>query len=314
MSQTLAYVRVSTEDQTDFSPDAQAKRCRDLARLRELGPVTVLADEGWSGKNLERPAMRELIALVENDQVAHVLFWRLDRLSRDNGDISRLVKLFELHNVKMHTVNEGELDLTSASGKMQVGVNGVFAQYYRDQIVENTKMGQRQAAESGRWQNHAPTGYDMVNGYLEPNEMAPIVQRIFALRAEGASYPVIAAEVGIKYSTVRSICLNRAYLGQVKYSGDWYPGIHAPLVNERQFNAAQRPHTPGQRRSKHLLSGKVRCGLCGRVAGVQYNDRNQAIYRCRHRGSGCNVPGRAAHGLHRAMVIGLREYRNDPDL
>ena len=48
MSQTLAYVRVSTEDQIEFSPDAQAKRCRDLARLRELGPVIVLADEGWS--------------------------------------------------------------------------------------------------------------------------------------------------------------------------------------------------------------------------------------------------------------------------
>jgi hypothetical protein len=50
------------------------------------------------------------------------------------------------------------------------------------------------------------------------------------------------------------------------------------------------------------------------VAGVHYNDRNFAIYRCRHRGSGCNVPGRSAQGLQRAMVIGLREYRNDPDL
>ena len=58
--------------------------------------------------------------------------------------------------------------------------------------------------------------------------MAPLVQRIFALRAAGASYPVIAAEVGIKYSTVRSICLNRAYLGQTKYSGECLPGIHPP--------------------------------------------------------------------------------------
>ena len=46
MGQTLAYVRVSTEDQVEFSPDAQVKRCRDLARLRDLGPVTVLKDEG----------------------------------------------------------------------------------------------------------------------------------------------------------------------------------------------------------------------------------------------------------------------------
>ena len=314
MSNTVAYVRVSTEDQIEFSPDAQAKRCRDLARLRDLGPVMVLADEGWSGKNLERPAMTELLALVEAGEVDHLLIWRWDRLSRDQGDFARLVKLFGEHGVTVHSVNEGDLDLASASGKMQVGVTGVFAQYYRDQIVENTKMGQRQAAEKGRWQNHPPTGYDMVNGELVPNEMAPLVQRIFSLRAAGASYPVIAAEVGIKYSTVRHICLNRAYLGETHYSGEWFAGIHPPLVNEQQFNAAQRPHTQGQRRSKDVLSGKVRCGLCGRVAGVHYNDRNHAIYRCRHRGSGCDQSGRSASGLHRAAVLGLRVLSDDQDL
>ena len=153
MSQTLAYVRVSTEDQIEFSPDAQVKRCRDLARLRDLGPVTVLKDEGWSGKNLDRPAMRQLLALIESNDVEHLLIWRWDRLSRDQGDFSRLVKLFQEHGVTVHSVNEGDLDLASASGKMQIGVTGVFAQYFRDQIVENTKMGQRQAAERGRWQN-----------------------------------------------------------------------------------------------------------------------------------------------------------------
>ena len=254
------------------------------------------------------------MALINAGSVTDLVVWRWDRLSRDQEDTARLVKIFREHGVTVHSVSEGEVDLVSASGKMQIGVTGVFAQYYRDQIIENTKMGQLQAAEKGRWQNHAPTGYGMVNGYLEPNEMAPLVQRIFALRGEGASYPVIAAEVGIKYSTVRSICLNRAYLGQVKYSGEWYPGIHAPLVNERQFNAAQRGHTKGQRRSKDLLSGKVRCGLCGRVAGVHYNDRNQAIYRCRHRGTGCTQSGRSANGLHRAAVLGMRVLADDVDL
>lgn len=314
MNRTLAYVRVSTEDQVEFSPDAQAKRCKDLARLRDLGGVTVLADEGWSGKNLERPAMQELLRLVEADEVEHLLIRRWDRLSRDQGDFSRLVKLFTAHHVIVHSVNEGDLDLASASGKMQIGVTGVFAQYYRDQIVENTRMGQRQAAERGRWQNHAPTGYDMLNGQLVPNDMAPIVQRIFSLRAQGLSYLQIETEVGVKYSTVRFICLNRAYLGEVKYSGEWFAGSHAPLVNEEQFNVAQRGHTKGQRRSKDLLSGKVRCGLCGRVAGVHYNNRNQAIYRCRHRGTGCHQSGRSANGLHRAAVLGMKVLGNDLDL
>ncbi|MGC2486479.1 MAG: recombinase family protein [Acidimicrobiales bacterium] len=308
---TVAYVRVSTEDQVEFSPDAQAKRCRDLARLRDLGAVTVLADEGWSGKNLERPAMRELLDMVRADRVSDLVIWRWDRLSRDQGDFSRLVKLFEHHHVKVHSVNEGDLDLASASGRMQIGVHGVFAQYYRDQIVENTRMGQRQAAERGRWLNRAPTGYDMINGHLVPNEMAPLIETIFALRAAGHSYETISAEVGIKYSTVRHITLNRVYVGDVRLGDEWFAGVHPPLVSRQDFERAQRGHTPGQRRSRDLLSGKVRCGLCGRVAGVHYNDRNQAIYRCRHRGRGCDQSGRSAKGLQRAALLGLKVLSSD---
>jgi site-specific DNA recombinase len=314
MSTTVAYVRVSTEDQVEFSPDAQVKRCRDLARLRGLEPVTVLADEGWSGKNLDRPGVQELLSLVEQGEVKDLLIWRWDRLSRDQGDFATLVKLFDRHGVKVHSVNEGDLDLASASGRMQIGVHGVFAQYYRDQIVENTRMGQRQAAEQGRWLNRAPTGYDMVNGHLVPNDMAPLVRRIFALRAAGASFPVIAADVGIEYSTARHISMNRVYLGEVRLGDDWFPGQHPALVDVAQFDAAHRGHTTGQRRSKDLLSGRVRCGLCGRVAGVHYNNRNQAIYRCRHRGQGCDQSGRSAKGLHRAAVLGLRVLAGDLDL
>jgi len=310
----FAYVRVSTEDQVEFSPDAQAKRCKDLARLRDLGPVTVLADEGWSGKNLERPRMRELLSLVKAGAVRDLVIWRWDRLSRDQGDFATLVKLFERHGVKVHSVNEGDLDLASASGRMQIGVHGVFAQYYRDQIVENTRMGQRQAAEQGRWLNRAPTGYDMINGKLVPNETAPLVRRIFTLRASGASYPVVAADVGIEYSTARHISLNRVYLGEVRLGDTWFKGIHEPLVDEATFAAAQRANPTGQRRSKDVLSGKVRCGLCGRIAGVHYNERNQAIYRCRHRGKGCDQPGRSSNGLRRATVLSLRVLTTDLDL
>ncbi|HVB69900.1 MAG TPA: recombinase family protein [Acidimicrobiales bacterium] len=314
MSTSVVYVRVSTEDQVEFSPDAQAKRCRDLAQLKGLGPVTVLADEGWSGKNLDRPAVRELLSLVEAGAVSNLVIWRWDRLSRDQGDFATLVKLFDRHHVKVHSVNEGELDLASASGRMQIGVHGVFAQYYRDQLIENTRMGQRQAAEQGRWLNRAPTGYNMINGALVPNEMAPLVQRAFTLRAAGSSYPAIESEIGVKFSTVRHMCLNRVYVGEVTLGGEWFTGLHEPLVSLELFAAAQRAHTTGKRRSRDLLSGFVRCGLCDRVAGVHYNECGQAIYRCRHRGQGCHQSGRSAHGLHRAAVLGLRVLSSDVDL
>ena len=314
MNQAVAYVRVSTDDQVEYSPDAQEKRCRELARLRGLNLTEVFADEGWSGKNLERPRMRAMLAYIKSTECTALIVWRWDRLSRDQGDFATLVKLFAEHGITVFSVNEGELDLNTASGRMQVGVHGVFAQYYRDQLVENTKMGQRQAVESGRWLNRAPTGYKMINKFLEPNDDAPLVQRVFELRSAGLGYQRIADEIGWKFSTVMHICMNRVYLGETRLKNEWFPGLHEPLVTLEKFNNAQRGHTPGQRRSKELLSGKVRCGLCGRVAGVSYNERGQVLYRCRNRGQGCRQPARAANGLQRAARLGLSLLGGDSDL
>jgi DNA invertase Pin-like site-specific DNA recombinase len=272
-------------------------------------------DEGWSGKSLKRPAVSELLTEVEADHVESVVVWRWDRLTRDTGDGSTLTKLFVDHGVKVYSVNEGELDLTSASGRMQIGVHGAFAQFYRDSLIENTKMDQRKAAESGPWINRAPTGYTMINKFLQPNDDALLVTRVFELRASGLGYQAIADDVGFTYSTVQHICHNRVYLGESRLGDEWFPrGLHAPLVSEEQFNGAQRGHTPGVRRSKDLLSGKVRRGLCGRVAGVRYNDRNQAMYLCCHRGKGCRQPGRSAQGLQRAARVGFTVLGADADL
>jgi DNA invertase Pin-like site-specific DNA recombinase len=314
MGLTIGYVRVSTEDQVEYSPDAQAARCREYARLHDLGPITVLRDEGWSGKNLERPRMTELLALIEAGRAAHVIVWRLDRLSRDTMDLSRLVRLCEHHGVTLHSVNEGGIDVSTAAGRMNVGIHGVFAQFYREHIVENVRMGMEQKARTGHWQNRAPTGYDMVNGYLVANEQAPLVRRVFQLRTQGASYAAIETEVGLCYSTVRQVLHNRVYRGEVRLRDQWFPGIHEPLIDAATWDAVKRAHVPGRRRGRDLLSGRVRCGLCQRVVGVDYNERGQAIYKCRHRGQGCRLPGRSAKGLQRAALLGLRLLATDDEL
>ena len=312
---TIAYIRVSTEDQVDYSPDAQRNRCVQHAISNDLGPVTFLSDEGLSGKDLRRPAITELIRQVEAGEVANVIVWRLDRLSRDSADLSGLIKLFERHCVAVHSVSEGKVDVASASGRMQAGIHGVLAQYYREGLVENVKMGNFQAiTQRGRWLNRAPSGYDMVNGYLQPNEVAPLIPRIFQLRSTGASYTVIEAATGIKYSTVRQICGNRAYLGETKLLTAWYPGVHQPLVSLEQFEAAQRGNSTGKAIGKDLLSGRVKCGNCGRRIAIDSNGRNEGIYRCKHRGKGCTVAGRSAKGLHRAAKLAMRVLAEDKEL
>ena len=85
-------------------------------------------------------------------------------------------------------------------------------------------------------------------------------------------------------------------------------------MSQAEFDAAQRAHTPGRRRGKDLLSGRVRCGECGRITGIDTNGRGKPIYRCRTRGKGCAIPGRSAAGLHRAARLGVELLRTDDQL
>nr|WP_291823051.1 recombinase family protein [Candidatus Microthrix sp.] len=118
---------MSTDDQVEQSPDAQRRRCAEYAAQKNLGPVKFLSDEGQSGKDLERPAMQELVGLIEADQVTNLIVWRMDRLSRDSGDTSRLLRLFEQHCVNVHSLNEGDLETGSASGRFTAGLHGLLA-------------------------------------------------------------------------------------------------------------------------------------------------------------------------------------------
>src|SRR3984957_6645334 len=120
--------------------------------------------------------------MVDQGHVANVLTWRLDRLSRNLGDLILLADTFGQANVNLHSFTE-KLDLSSATGRMFYNILGSFAQFYREQLAENVQMGMHQAARQGKWMNRPKTGYDLIEGHLVPNEMAPTVRRIFQLRA-----------------------------------------------------------------------------------------------------------------------------------
>ncbi len=312
---TVAYCRVSTEEQAaeGFSIAGQADKLRVYAELHDLGEVTVIADPGLSGKNLERPGLQQLLHMVEEGHVANVLTWRLDRLSRNLGDLIMLADRFGQAGVALHSFTE-KIDLSSATGRMFYNILGSFAQFYREQLAENVRMGMQQAVRQGKWVNRPKTGYDLVDGELVPNEMAPVVRRIFTLRAEGQSQGKIADATGVKYSTVLSILGSRIYLGEVQMNGEWFPGKHEAIVTREVFAAAHRGRIKGRPRGTDLLSGRVRCGLCRRLMAIDSNGEGRKLYRCRHRGQGCAQPSRTNVGLLRAAVLGLRLIGDDVEL
>ena len=269
---TVAYCRVSTEEQAaeGFSIDGQADKLRVYAELHDLGDVTVIADPGRSGKDMERPGLQQLLTMVEQGHVANVLTWRLDRLSRNLSDLILLADRFGQAGVALHSFTE-KIDLSSATGRMFYNILGSFAQFYREQLAENERMGMQQAVRQGKWVNRPKTGYDLVDGELVPNDMAPVVRRIFTMRAEGASQSMIENATGVKYSTVLSILGSRIYLGEVQLNGEWFPGHHEPIITPELFAAAHRGRTKGRRKGRDLLGGKIRCGLCHRLMSIDRN-------------------------------------------
>ncbi|MEX1207444.1 MAG: recombinase family protein [Acidimicrobiia bacterium] len=313
---TVAYCRVSTEEQAaeGYSIDGQADKLRAYAELHDLGPVTVIEEPGASGKNLDRPGLQQVLTMVEQGHVAHLLVWRLDRLSRNLGDLILLADTFGKADVAMHSFTE-RLDLSSATGRMFYNVLGSFAQFYREQLAENVVMGMARAVQEGKWINRPKTGYDLLNGELVPNGDADTVRRIFKLRAEGSSYSDIEKRTGVNYSTARGILESRIYRGEVVWRGEWFPGHHEAIVTEAQWERAQRGWVKGRRRqSRHPLSGVVRCGLCRRVAGVDGNGNGGRFFRCVHRGQGCKQPRRSVKGIERAALLGLRLVGGDAGL
>jgi site-specific DNA recombinase len=312
---TVAYCRVSTDEQAadGFSIEGQAEKLRAYAGLRDLGDVTVITDPGCSGKDMNRPGLQQLLYMVDQEHVAAVLVWRLDRLSRDLGDLVLLADTFLKAEVGLHSFTEN-LDLSSATGRMYYNVLGSFAQFYREQLAENVRMGMAQAMRDRRWLNRPPTGYDLKDGLLTPNDMAAVVRRVFVLRSEGHSQAGVAEATGVKHSTVLAILKNRAYLGEIRHREDWLPGIHEALVSEDLWDAAHKGRVPGRRRGKDLLSGRVTCGLCGRRMSIDSNGQGQAHYRCRHRGEGCQQPARSNLGLLRAAILGMHLLGEDVQL
>jgi site-specific DNA recombinase len=180
---TVAYCRVSTEEQAEegFSIEGQTDKLRAYSALRDLGEVLVITDPGLSGKNLNRSGLQQLLAAVEAGHVSNILVWRLDRLSRNLGDLIMLADKFGEKGVALHSVSEN-LDLSSAAGRMFYNILGTFAQYFREQLSENVKMGVERAVKEGKWTNRPKTGYALIDGELIPDADAGRVQECFRLR------------------------------------------------------------------------------------------------------------------------------------
>lgn len=298
--QVAIYVRVSTTEQADegYSIDQQEERLRKYCDLKDWNVANVYVDGGFSGSNIERPAMKQLINSVEKNEVDVVLVYKLDRLSRSQKDTLHLIEdIFEPHNVSFVSLNEN-FDTSTPFGRASIGILSVFAQLEREQIKDRMMMGKFGKIKKGYFlgNGNQPFGYDYIDGKLVVNNQeARIVRLMFDLAEKDYSFNKIRNELvslGIKTRTgklfdARAISYmlhNETYIGKLNWQGNQYKGSHEPLVNEIQFFKVQslmkvrkdivyKTHTrPYQ--AKYPLSSVLYCGICGAKFSM-YTTRNR---------------------------------------
>ncbi len=227
----LGYARVSTDEQAreGVSLEVQRQRIRAYAEAKDLPLSDILVDEGRSGKDLKRPTLQDLLARCDRGEVAHVIVWKLDRLTRRTRHLLSLVEdLFLGKHIELHSVSES-LDSSTPHGLFTLTLFGALAQMERELIGERTRSAMAHLRANGLATSHAPLGFRR-NGTRErmvaiPEELAT-VRRILKRWRAGGSYLGIAAQLNTEgiptkrggrwhAATVRNIVLRR----------DWYASV-----------------------------------------------------------------------------------------
>lgn len=282
-----AYIRVSTDEQAEQGISIPAQKSRLLAYCKSQGweVFDFYIDDGYSGKNLDRPAIQRLIQDVEAKKVNNVLVLKLDRISRRQKDVLYLLEdVFDPNEVGFKSVTES-FDTTTPFGKAALGMMAVFAQLERETIVERVRMAKKESAKQGRFMGGPPPyGYRYNAGIkcLEIDEVqAQTVRWIYdhyLEREHGYQYTGEELERrGVPGPTndrwnkvmVHKILTNPVYAGFVKHMGTLYPGKHEPIIELEKWQEVQvLINNRGAIRAattvhNALLSGLIWCGECG---------------------------------------------------
>ena len=121
--------------------------------------VIIYEDEGYTGYNTNRPSFQRMLKDIKDKKIDTVVFYKLDRISRNVSDFSSLVNEFDNYNVSFLSATESIENITP-SGRAMMFMISVFAQLERDTIAERIRDNMIELAKTGRWLGGTtPTGF-----------------------------------------------------------------------------------------------------------------------------------------------------------
>lgn len=292
------YCRYSTHTQDgNYSIDIQLERMEAMCKSKGWEIAESFIDAAYSGANINRPALQELLSKLNQFDV--VMVYRLDRLSRSQRDTMTLIQDYFLkNNVAFVSVSE-TLDTTTPFGMAMIGILAVFAELERATITERMQGGIQKRIEDGYrllGGDKMPSGYKKgkdENGkgiLLIDEEDSLWVQRVYDLYEKYHSVTSVQRELkkeGFrvkKFNTILQVLRNPLYIGKIKYKEKIYDGAHDPIISVEQFERVQKSvnRIRGKNTGKvkeSLFSGLVYCGSC---------DENYTTYKYRIKSTNCD--------------------------
>src|SRR6266852_982910 len=265
------YTRKSTEDglnQPFNTLEAQREAAEAYIQSQRHAGWTVVTehydDGGYTGGNLERPALQNLIVDMEAGRIDCVVVYKVDRLSRSLLDFARLMDVFERHEVSLVSVTQ-PLNTTVSLGRLTLNILLSFAQFEREIISERTRDKMAAARKKGKWMGGVPVlGYDVAPGggrLVVNREEGERVRAIFALYLQYRSFDQVLAAVQARSWTnkrwtaetdtphagrpfteanLERLLSNVLYIGQVRHEGKTYPGEQASIIEESVWREAHK--------------------------------------------------------------------------
>ncbi len=260
------YTRKSTDEGLDQEYNSlEAQRDSALAFIssqRHEGWIAIddgYDDGGFSGGNINRPALKRLLADVEDGRIDVVVVYKIDRLSRSLGDFAKIVDLFDAHGVTFVSVTQ-QFNTTTSMGRLTLNILLSFAQFEREVTGERIRDKLAASKAKGMWMGGVPPlGYDVQDRKLVINEPeAVLVRDIFTRYAEHGSAAQLVRELQIEGHTTKAwvtqggrhrvgktidqqylfaMMRNRLYLGEIGNHGQSYPGQHQAIICREVWDA-----------------------------------------------------------------------------
>ena len=341
------YTRKSSEEGLEMefnSLDAQRDACSAyIASQRSEGWLELAGhydDGGISGGTLERPALKRLLADIEEDRVDVVVVYKIDRLSRALMDFAKLVEVFDRNDVTFVSVTQS-FNTTTSMGRLTLNILLSFAQFEREVIGERIRDKVAASRKRGIWMGgYVPLGYEVKERKLIIKESeAAIVRMIFerfvAVGSATALARALIAE-GVRNRRGRlvdkgflyKLLNNRVYVGDAVHKGTAYPGEHQPIISRALWDKVHAT----LRESPRVRAGRTRASTPALLKGLIFGPtgcamtpthtrRGDKLYRyyisqsvMKRGADGCPVSRVPAAEIENAVVDQLRGMLRAPEV